>query len=100
MAGVEAHHGHAQAAQAVGEPVGELAGLQAGAHEGRGVLAQGVPDRLRGGSALAAPDHRPLGVEDADGGGVERDVEAGVVLLGLVLLVHGVPPAAVLTRGA
>lgn len=48
---------------------------------------------------MAAPDHRAMGVEDADRGGVERDVEAGVALLGcvlLVLLVHGVSPAAVL----
>ena len=91
VAGVEADHGQAHPAQAVGEPVGELPRLQADPHEGRGVLVQRVPDRLRSGSALAAPEHGAPFVDDTDGGGAERHVKAGVVLLGCGLLrIHGV----------
>src|SRR5204863_7554693 len=66
------------------EPVGELPGLQTDPHRAWRMLAQCSSNRLGVGRALPAPDDGAGIVDDADGGRLERNVEADI----MALLIH------------
>jgi hypothetical protein len=84
VAGVEAHDRKAELAQLQGQPVRHLPGLQANARCGGGVYAHCLADCLWLGAAFAPPNDRAGLIDDADRGGLKRDIKAGIVLL-----VHG-----------
>src|SRR6202049_429560 len=66
------------------EPVGELPGLQTDPHRAWRMLVHDGGNRVGIGTALPAPDDGAGIVDDANGGRLERNVEADIV----TLLIH------------
>ncbi len=84
MPGIEANDGQAVLAQLKGQLVRHLASLQAYEHGRRGVCADRLADSFWLGAAFAPPNDRAGLIDDADRGGLKRDIKADVVLL-----IHG-----------
>src|SRR6266403_4966935 len=84
VAGVHADNRHAASTQAEREPVGELPGLQTDPHRAWRMLAHDCGNRVGVGTALPAPDDGAGIVDDANGGRLERNVEADI----MALLIH------------
>src|SRR3954447_4387877 len=76
---VEADHGQAQLPQLVPVPSRQGTALQTDAHRLRRPRADSRGDRLRGGGALAFPDHLTAAVDDADRGLLLRDVQPDIL---------------------
>src|SRR4051794_485138 len=76
---VEADHGQVQLPQLVPVPSRQGTALQTDAHRLRRPRADGRGDRLRGGGALAFPDHLAAAVDNADRGLLLRDVQPDIL---------------------
>jgi hypothetical protein len=88
MASIETDDRQATPPQSEGQPIGELAGLQTDPHERRGLSADDPTNGVGFRGAFASPNERTVAVDDADRGGLKRDIKADVVLL-----IHGVAPS-------
>ena len=76
---IKADHGQAQLPQLVPVPGRQGTALQTDAHRLGRPRADGRSDCLRGGGALAFPDHLAAAIDDTDRGLLLRDVQSDIL---------------------